>query len=71
MAICPKNVTLFGHIKPDCSRAERALNSEQARPGGGVHLLSDRIKTVSKAHLKQPLGLSVERRADSPGYWKD
>ena len=37
----------------------------------GPHLLSDRIRTVSKGHLKQALGLSVERRADSPGYWKD
>jgi hypothetical protein len=38
---------------------------------GGTLLLSRRIKTVSKTHLKHPLGLSVERRADSPGCWKD
>jgi len=47
------------------------LESWAGAPRWGVHLLSDRIKTVSKAHLNEPLGLSVERRADSPGYWKD
>jgi hypothetical protein len=35
------------------------------------HLLSSCIKTVSKPYLTRALGLSVERRADSPGYWKD
>jgi hypothetical protein len=50
---------------------ERTLNRQQVRSRRGVHLLFDRIKTVSKGHLNEPLGLSVERRADSPGYWKD
>jgi hypothetical protein len=52
-------------------RARRTLNREQVRLLRGIPLLFDRIKTVSKAHLNDPLGLSVERRADSPGYWKD
>ena len=39
-------------------------------PPRGGHLLFGFIKTVSKLYLKRPLGLSVERRADSPGYWK-
>src|SRR5713226_3294166 len=37
----------------------------------GRHLLLRCIKTVSRAHLNERLGLSVERRADSPDYWKD
>ena len=34
----------------------------------GLHLISE---TVSKTHLKHRFGLSVERRADFLGYWKD
>lgn len=29
------------------------------------------FQAVSKPYLKRPLGVSVERRADSPDYWKD
>ena len=36
---------------------------------GGENLL--RIETVTEPYLKHPLELSVERRADSPGCWKD
>jgi hypothetical protein len=36
--------------------AESTLNREQVRSPRGVHLLFDCIKTVSKGHLKQPLG---------------
>jgi hypothetical protein len=36
-----------------------------------IHLLSGRNKTVSILHVKEQMGLSVERRADSPSYWKD
>jgi len=32
------------------------LESWAGAPRWGVHLLSDRIKTVSKAHLNEPLG---------------
>jgi hypothetical protein len=40
--------------------------SRRARLGG--HLFFNRITTVSITHLNQPLGVSVERRADSPSY---
>ena len=45
--------------------------ASRERSKAAVHLLFDRIKTVSRAYLKRPLRLSVERRADSPGCWKD
>ena len=37
----------------------------------GVHLAFRPHQNRIKSPSKQPLGLSVEGRADSPGYWKD
>ncbi len=50
---------------------QKACSSLDCHFLGRGHLLLKRIKTVSKRHLNRSLGLSDERRADSPGCWKD
>ncbi len=67
----PKPLYTFSNKSDPPQDVRMVPGMVRRRTADGVQLLSDRIRTASKGHLKQALGLSVERRADSPGYWKD
>jgi hydrogenase expression/formation protein HypC len=66
--VFPRNVNDFRTDKthPLSRRAHLEIVSRCAPEGESIC-----FSAVSKPYLKRPLGLSVERRADSPGYWKD